>query len=115
MSERLPLWRAILGFAVLGSLVAILLSIAPLYMENYRLGQFLRTLAAEPNAAAVPDDVLRPRILDRARQLELPVRPEDVQITRTAGRARLLTKYKVQKDLVVTHLDLHFHPEATTR
>jgi hypothetical protein len=115
VSERLPLWRAISGFAVLGSLIAVLLSLAPVYVENYRLGQFIRTLAAEPGVAAAPDESLRPRIVERARELELPVHPEDVQITHAAGRARLLAKYKVQKDLVVAHLDLHFHPEASTR
>ena len=115
MNERLPVWRTISGFGVLGGLVAVLLSLAPIYVENYRLTQFIHHLADEPNAASAPDSMLRPRILERARQLDLPVHPEDIQVTHRGGKMQLLTKYKVQKDLVLSHLDLHFHPEAATR
>ena len=115
MRRQLPVWRAVSGFAVLGSLVLVLLSLAPIYVENYELGQYIHTLAAEPSTAAAPDEILRPKILARARQLGLPVHPGDVQITHAGGKVRLLTKYKVQKDLVLSRLDLHFPPEATTR
>lgn len=117
MSERvrLPLWRTISGFAVLGSLAAILLILLPIYVEDYRLSQFMRSIATEPAAASTPDEQLRPRIVERARQLDLPVHPEDIEIRHEGGKLRLLTRYKVQKDLVVSHLDLHFHSEVSTR
>jgi hypothetical protein len=115
VTERLPLWRALSGFAVLGSLVAVLLSLLPVYIGNYQLTQFIRGVAAEPNVGAVAEDSLRPRILERARQLALPVTAADVQISHEGTRVRLQAKYKVQKDLGLAHVDLHFHPEAASR
>ena len=109
MTERLPLWRAISGLSVLGGLVAVLLALAPVYAGNFRLTQFLRAVAAD-NAAS--EELVRSRIVDRARQLGLPLQAGDIQISHEGGKLQLSTRYKVQKDIGIAHIDLHFHPAA---
>jgi hypothetical protein len=105
---RLPLWRTVSGFAVLLGLAAVLLSLLPIYIGNFRLTQFLTTISADRTAEN--EDVLRSRILARARQLDLPVRPDDIHIGHEGGKIQFSLRYKVQKDLGLAHVDLHFHP-----
>jgi len=90
-----------------------MLLLLPIYVENYQLNQFVHSVAVEPGAVSQPDEALRPRILRRAQELNLPVHPGDVEISRSEGRLKLVARYKVQKDLGLAHVDLHFHPEAS--
>jgi hypothetical protein len=109
---KLPLWRLVLAVAVLGVMAAVLLSLMPVYFENYQLGQFVKQLARGSNA---PDDTLRAAVLKRARELDLPVDPGDVAVQHADGKARIETKYKVQMDFLLYQVDLHFHADAAGR
>ena len=109
---KLPLWRLVLAIFVLGTMAAVLVSLAPVYFENYQLGQFVKRLAREQNT---PDDSLRAAVLNRARELDLPVDPGDVAVTHSDGKSRIETKYKVQMDFLLYQVDLHFHANAASR
>ena len=109
---RLPLWRLVLGVSVLVAMVGILLTLMPVYFENYQLGQFVRQLARNANA---PDDELRAAVMARARALDLPVQPGDIQISRPEGKLQLETKYAVQMDFPLYQVDLHFHANGAGR
>jgi hypothetical protein len=113
-TARLPLWRLIAAILVLAGMAAILLALAPVYFEDYQLRQYIRTLAQGPDAATMPDDALRAAVLGRARQLDLPVRPGDIQVSHAAGKLRLQMKYAVQIDSPVYQVDLHFHSSAVS-
>jgi hypothetical protein len=112
MPEKLPLWRLIAGILVLLGMAGILAALAPVYFEDYQLRQYIRSLVKTP---ATPDDALRAAVLTRARQLDLPVQPGDIQITRPNGKLELQMKYAVQMDFPLYQVDLHFHPSATGR
>jgi hypothetical protein len=109
---KLPLWRLIAAILVLVCMAGILLALAPVYFEDYKLRQYVRSLALSPNT---PDDTLRSAILTRAHQLDLPMDPGDVQITHPNGKLHLQLNYVVQMDFPVYQVDLHFHPSATSR
>lgn len=109
---KLPLWRLVLAVLVLGTMAAVLLSLLPVYFENYQLGQFVKQLARRPGTA---DDALRTAVLNRARELDLPVEPGDVAITHSGGKLAIQTKYKVQMDFALYQVDLHFHAKAAGR
>lgn len=94
-------------------MVAVLLLLAPVYLENLRLGWYVRDLVNTPNAAATPDETLRSGVLARARQLDLTVNPGDIQITRTENKLQVQVKYAVVKDFRLYQVDVHFHPNAT--
>jgi hypothetical protein len=112
---KLPLWRLVLGVSVLVAMVAILLTLMPVYFENYQLGQFVRQLARNPDAPNAEDDKLRAAVVARARELDLPVRPGDIQIARSEGKLQLETKYAVQMDFPLYQVDLHFHANGASR
>ena len=104
---KLPLWRLILAIVVLITMAIVLLSIAPVYIGNFRLRQYVRTLTHAQTAAAMSDDALRAAVVERARQLDLPVAAEDVKITRPDGRPRVDLRYAVQIDFPLYQVDLH--------
>jgi len=112
---KLPLWRLIAGIFVLLAMASVLIALAPVYFEDYELRQYVRSLVREPNAATMPDDTIRSRVLARAHQLNLPVAASDIQITHTDGKLRLQLRYAVEMNFPLYQVDLHFHPGATSR
>jgi hypothetical protein len=112
-NQKLPLWRLIAAILVLAAMAGILVALAPVYFENYRLGQYIRSLAHAPNVATTSDETLRSAVRDRARQLDLPIQPGDVQIAHPNGGIQIELKYAVEMDFPLYQVDLHFHPSAT--
>jgi hypothetical protein len=107
---KLPLWRLVAGIAVLGTLVALLGVAGLAYLDNYRLDNYMRTLAARSdlNDAELTADILR-----HAKDLNLPVQPYDIQIVRPDGRPHIrIARYAMQTALA--KLDLRM-PEASSR
>lgn len=109
-SARLPLWRTITGFAILGSLVAVLLALGPAYVQNDRFTRRVKSTVAG-NAMAT-EETLRSALVNEARSFALPVLPGDVKITHTEGNVEVQVKYNVEKNLGLYQVDLHFHPFA---
>jgi hypothetical protein len=107
---KLPLWRLIAAILVLLGMAGVLLALAPVYFEDYQLRQYIRSLSPTTS-----DEELRANILARARQLDLPVEPGDVQITHPEGKLHVQLNYAVQMDFPLYQVDLHFHPSATTQ
>jgi hypothetical protein len=105
---RLPVWRLCAAVFILGGMVAVLLLLAPVYLENMRLGVYIRDLAK----TSAPDETLRDGVLARARSLNLPVEPDDIHITRSPGKVKVEAKYAVVKDFRLYAVDLHFHPTS---
>ena len=92
----------------------MLASLAPVYIGNFRLQQYLRQVARETSLpdAKKPDASLKQNIAARAHDLGLPVGSDDVQITHTGASIRLELSYKVQMHLMLYQVDLHFHDHA---
>jgi predicted membrane protein len=112
---KLPVWRLITALAVLGVMAAILIALTPVYFENYQLRSYVTDLVHSPNALATPDETLRSRVLAEARQLDLPVRSDDIRITHADGKVEVQMKYAVQMDFPLYQVDLHFHPTARSQ
>ena len=104
--QRLPLWRLIGGFAILGSFVVVIALLAPFAIHNYQLTSYVRSL---PDG---PDDAVRAEVVERARALGLPVGPGDIEVRHEGGKLRLRTKYAV-KSLWFYPVDMHL--QANTR
>ena len=102
---RLPLWRAIAGFAILGSFLLVIALLAPFMLHNMQLTSYVRSLPA------APDETLRTEVVARAHALGLPVEPTDIQITRAGGKQQVRTKYVV-KNLSYYPVDLHLQANS---
>jgi hypothetical protein len=106
-SGPLPLWRIIAGIAVFASFAIILAFLAPVYVDNFRLREYVRDLTAQSEAAAESDDQLRAEVLDRAHRLDLPVQGADIHIIHNGTRPHVEMRYKVRMDLALYQVDLH--------
>lgn len=112
-AAKLPLWRLITGVAVLGTLVLLVVMAGWVYADNFLLDRYMRALAAQPDAGGLSDNLLSDRILQRAKQLDLPVDASDIRIIRSGGRPHIrIARYGVQTKVV--RMDLRF-PEAESR
>jgi len=100
--NKLPLWRLIAGLAVLGSFAGVIIFLTPVYLDDFRLYRYTRSL---PNA---PDETLIAEVVAKAHDLDLPVRPADIHITHPGGKTKIEFRYTVRMDLGVYPVDLHF-------
>jgi hypothetical protein len=98
---KLPLWRLIGGVAVLGAFAVVLVLLAPVYIDNYRLNRYVNSL---PTAGAT-DESLRAEIIEHAHQLDLPVQSGDIQISHMEGKTHVQMAYKVA--MTFYPVDLH--------
>lgn len=109
---KLPLWRLLSGSAVLVALVTILLLLAPLYLADFRLRQYLRQTMTEAGAISLTEPALRQKLATRARELSLPVDGNQIAITHPGGKIRVEMRYAVHRDFGLYQVDLHFHSGA---
>ena len=109
---RIPLWRFGLGVAVLGSLIAVLVALGPVYMDDFRLKKYVKSLATRPDIGTTPDEQIRASILAEARKLDLPVHAGDVSISHSAAKTLIDVRYISTIDYSLYNVDLHFHSSA---
>lgn len=110
--QKLPLWRLITGLSVFAALIAVLLSLAPVYLENLRLQQSFRNIV---QATGASDQTLRDQAFSRARELGLPVTADQIQVTHPGGKAHMEAKYAVQMNFRLYQVDVHFKPSASAQ
>jgi hypothetical protein len=103
-------WRRAAGAAVLAILVFLGVSMAPVYFRNLELQRFVEDVTHRAATPASSDDILRTWILDKAADLDLPVKAENVQIDRAGGSLRIEVRYMVRVNLPMYMVDLHFYP-----
>ncbi len=107
--------RTAAAVALLGILAVIAARLAPPYVRNHQLKAYLEQMARSPEAAALPAEMVRIRVLERARQLGLPVRGEQVRVDRDSSSTSIELRYVVPVDIYVSTVDLHFRPRARWR
>lgn len=99
---------------ILGAMGFAGVKIVPIYVENY---QFQDSIEAESRFALTgypkksPDDV-RNDILKKAKELDLPVKPEDIRVSMTNGSVEISADYSYTFDLSVYQWTHDFHPHA---
>ncbi len=113
VANQLPVWRLIAGLGLLAVLITLLVIAGIVYVDNFRLDRYMRALAGETASIGLSDAELKSDILERARQLGLPVQGADVEVTRTNGRPHIrIARYGVET--TIGHMDLRL-PEAQSR
>jgi hypothetical protein len=107
--------RQAAGVAVLAILVFLGARLAPIYLHNQELQQFVEDVTHRAAAPTSSDDVLRSWVLSKAADLGLPVVADNVHIRRTPDSVHIDVRYVVRVDLPLYTVDLHFYPGAGSR
>lgn len=103
----------IAGFGVIAILVLALFVAGSVYLENFRLDRYMRSLAVDPASVTLSEAEITSRILDRAHSLGLPLHASDVTVTRANGRPHIhIDKYTTET--VIGRMDLRL-PAASSR
>ena len=110
--SRIPHWRMVAAAAVLMALLAFAAMFAPIYYRNLELQNFVSGVAQRVENQTNSDDVLRTWVLDKAHELDLPVKEDNVHVIRSKEGVRIDVRYFVRVDLPGYTVDLHFYPGA---
>jgi len=104
----LPLWRLIAGIGVLAAFATVIGFLTPVYVDDLRLHSYVVSLEKAPDPGPASDETVRAEVLTRARELDLPVKPNDIQFAHANGKLKIEMKYVVDVNLVLYPVDLHF-------
>jgi len=113
--SRVPRWRIASAAVVLAALLAFTAMFAPIYFRNLELQNFVSGVAQRVENQTNSDDVLRTWVLDKAHELDLPVKEDNVHVIRSREGVRIDVRYFVRVTLPGYTVDLHFYPGAGSR
>ena len=114
--KPVPRWRIAAAIAVILVLLGFGVRIAPVYLHNLELQNYVAKLthnASTPDGSG--DAALLQLVLDKARTLDLPVMAENVHVYRSTEGPRIDVRYFVRVTLPGYTVDLHFHPASGAR
>lgn len=97
------------------ALVFFAVLFAPVYIRNLKLQNYVDEMTHAVANQQQSDDALRQRVLEKARQLDLPVTADDVRIFRSADRVRIDVQYAVTVSAPLYRVNIHFYPGAGSR
>ena len=107
--------RLAVAIVLLAVFIVIAARLTPAYFHNHDLKTYIDEVAGSREGATLPVEMLRTRVISRARQLGLPVRGDQVRITRGTAGLSIEIRYAVPVDIYISTVDLHFHPRAGAR
>ena len=113
--NRVPRWRIAAAAVILAGLVYFLALFAPIYYRNQKLQSYVSGVTQNVENSQSSDDLLRTWVLDKAHELNLPVKAGDVHIRRASDGLHIDVRYFVRVDLPGYTVDLHFYPGAGSR
>ena len=113
--SRVPRWRIAAAAAVLAALLAFTAMFAPIYFRNLELQDFVSDVAQRVENRTNSDGVLRTWVVDKAHELDLPIKEDNVQVIRSREGVRIDVRYFVRVTLPGYTVDLHFYPGAGSK
>jgi hypothetical protein len=110
-----PRWRIAAAIAVLAALLGFGVLFAPIYAGNLKLQSYVAEITHRADSQSLPDEDLRQNVLRKARELDLPVRADNVHISHSPDGLRIDVRYFVRVTVPGYTVDLHFYPGAGSR
>jgi hypothetical protein len=110
-----PRWRIAAAIAVLAALLGFGVLFAPIYAGNLKLQSYVAEITHRAESQNQSDEVLRQNVVEKAHQLDLPVKADNVHIIHSPDGLRIDVRYFVRVTLPGYTVDLHFYPGAGSR
>ena len=110
-----PRWRTAAALAVLAALLGFGVLFAPIYAGNLKLQTYVAEITHRVDSKSETDETLRQNVLNKAHELDLPVKADNVHIIRSPEGLRIDVRYFVRVTLPGYTVDLHFYPGAGSR
>jgi hypothetical protein len=118
--KPVPRWRIAAAIAVMAILLGFGALVAPIYAHNLELQNYVAKITQNASPALSPngspsDAILVQQVLDKARELNLPVMADNVHVIRSPEGTKVDVRYFVRVTLPGYTVDLHFHPGVGSR
>jgi hypothetical protein len=110
-----PRWRIAAAVLVLVALLGFGVMFAPIYVDNLKLQTYVEEITRRVDSQNQPDEALRQNVLNKAHELDLPVKADNVHITHSPEGLRIDVRYFVRVTVPGYTVDLHFYPGAGSR
>ena len=107
--------RALLGIAVIVVVVYLTFALVPPYYNNYQFQDEITTEARMNTYTQKTEDDMREYIWRRAKEFNIPITREQINVRREGLSVAIWVDYKVHVDLPGYPLDLQFHPTAQNK
>jgi hypothetical protein len=104
------LWTILL---IYGAFVAY--KILPAYVAEYQLQDKMQEQAKFAVVNRYPEEQIRDSIFKVIKDLDIPVKREEIKITATQDVVRIGVDYTVPVDLLVYQMSLHFTPTSENK
>jgi hypothetical protein len=104
------LWSAIL---IYGAFVAY--KILPAYVAEYQLADKMQEQARFSVVNHYSDEQVRDNIFKVVKDLEIPVKREEIKVVANSDVVKISMDYTVPVDLLVYQLNLHFTPSSENK
>ena len=112
-------WARNANFLIRMALVAPLAlaawSFLPTYWANTQLEQYMEKVALTATVHGNTASQIIGVVLRKSRELELPIRERQIAVEVEEDQVTIEAKYQAPLDLVLTRLNLDFHPRARGR
>ena len=113
--NKVPRWRLVDAGAVLAALAGFTAMLAPIYIHNLQLQNYVAKITLGAETQKQSDDALLAGVLQKAAALDLPVKADNVHIIRSPEGLRIDVRYFVRVTAPGYTVDLHFYPGAGSR
>lgn len=104
------LWTVLL---IYGAFVAY--KILPAYVAEYQLQDKMQEQAKFAVVNRYPEEQIRDSIFKVVKDLDIPVKREEIKITANQDVVRIACDYTVPVDLLVYQMNLHFTPTSENK
>lgn len=86
--------------------------LVPPYLAEYELSDKMQELARFAVVNRYSEDQIRDNVFKEVRNLEIPVKREDIHVDASSEQVKISVDYRVPVDLLVYKFDLHFTPSS---
>lgn len=100
--------KGLLGLAVIVGGFYVAWNMIPPYFHNYQLQDDLDEIARKDTYYPVSDDDVKKAVLAKAEDESIPLKEEQIQVTRQGNALGISVKYHVHVDMAVHPMDLDF-------
>jgi len=107
--------RALLALVIVVGAFYVAWNVIPPYFNNYQLQDEMESQARMNSYTQATEEDIRKSIYKKVTELEIPIPPEQIHVTRQGQEVAIWTDYRVHVDLPLHPLDLEFHPGSKNR
>ena len=106
--------RALLGLLLVVGGVYVAYKLIPPYFNNYQFQDAVETEARENTFSGFPktEEDIRNRVFKKAQDLDVPVRPEQIQVVKNGTEYIITADYTVHVEMPLYPMDLQFHASS---